>query len=86
MEDLLELLKDGRSRSIEMIADELNTTKEDVLRRMEFLEHTGMIRRLSNTGKCRSKEKCSSCGSNKKCVSCIPEDGFKNMGEIWEVI
>lgn len=92
MEELLSLLKDGHSRSVEMLAAELNTTTDDILRRMDFLEHAGLIRRVLNTGKGCSAAGCSSCsgcsGANgtAACSSCLPEGGFKHMGEMWEVV
>ena len=46
MEKLLSLLKDGRSRPVEMIASDLGTSVEDVRRKIEFLERSGIIRRL----------------------------------------
>jgi len=95
MQELLNLLKDGHSRSLEMLAEELHTTTEDIKRRIEFLEHSGLIRRLGNIkdGQSHSSSNCSNCKSNKKCGSkeqscsgCLPEDGFKNMGQKWEVL
>ena len=49
MEELLALLKDGRSRSVEMLAAELNTTFDDVCRKIEFLERTGIIKRVATS-------------------------------------
>lgn len=49
MEKLLQLLKDGRTRSTEMIAAELGTSTEDVLRKIEFLERSGIIRRVATS-------------------------------------
>ena len=96
MEELLALLRDGHSRSIEMLAAELNTSTDDIIRRIEFLESVGIIRRVlnikNNCSGCNPKT-CSSCpGCTAKkgkqssmCKSCLPEGGFKNMGEMWEV-
>ena len=82
----MNLLKDGRSRSIEMLASELHTTGDDVLRKIEFLERSGIIRRVVT-----SCSGCSSCpgnskGGKKNCPACMPKDGFKNMGIMWEVV
>ena len=91
MEELLLLLKDGKSRSVELLAAELSTTKEDVLRRLEFLEHAGKIHRVLNAHGCQNKG-CSACGASggkkgkKQCGGCLPQGGFKHMGEIWEVV
>ncbi|MCR5079890.1 MAG: Lrp/AsnC family transcriptional regulator [Treponema sp.] len=79
MEELLNLLRDGHSRSIEMLAAELNITVDDVKRRIEFLERAGVIRRVKNT------KSCSGCHGCKTHSGCIPENGFKNTGEMWLV-
>ena len=88
MEELLELLKDGKSRSIEMLAMELGTSVETVNRNIEFLERAGIIRRIDMSGAggntCGG---CNACGSEEKiCASCAPEGGFQNMGVMWEVL
>jgi hypothetical protein len=49
MEQLLNLLSDGRSRTIEMLAAELNTSFDDVCRKIEFLERTGIIKRVATS-------------------------------------
>ncbi|MCR4695919.1 MAG: DeoR family transcriptional regulator [Lachnospiraceae bacterium] len=87
MQKLIELLKDGRSRTIEMLAEELGESTENVQRDMDFLERMGVIRR---TGYAEAQgHDCSTCGGCKdgqKCKSCAPEGGFKNMGTMWEVL
>ena len=83
MNELLKLLEDGRSRTLEMLAEELHTSKEDILRRIEFLERAGIIRRV---GSCPSGHSCSTCPGCKTHAACLPEGGFKNMGEMWERI
>ena len=93
MEELLNLLRDGHSRSIEMLAAELNTTTDNINRRIEFLEHNGMIRRVLNIkndcshgcsgGHCPG---CKAHSGTSPCKGCIPDGGFKNMGEMWEVV
>ncbi len=40
---------DGRSRTIEMLADELNTSSDDILRKIDFLERSGLIRRVATS-------------------------------------
>jgi hypothetical protein len=85
MQELLDLLKDGKSRSIAMIAKELNKSVDQVERDLEFLEKNKVIRRIEFSA-CTS---CSSCspGDNKKtCPGCMPDGGFKNMGVMWEII
>ncbi|MBQ7371371.1 MAG: Lrp/AsnC family transcriptional regulator [Blautia sp.] len=89
MEQLIALLKDGHARTIELLAMELHTSREDVLRQLEYLENMGIIRRVSMTAAgCGS---CSGCGTHGKsdgpaCKGCMPENGFQNMGEMWEVV
>ena len=46
MEELIELLRDGKSRTVEMMAIALNTTVEKIRRDIEFLEHTGVIKKV----------------------------------------
>ena len=81
MEQLLNLLKDGHARSIEMLAIELGTSAEDVRRQLEYLEHMRIVRRtrLGVAG-------CTGCGGENGCKGCVPEQGFQNMGELWEVL
>ena len=85
MQELLELLKDGRSRSVKMIASELGKPVEIVERDIEFLEKTGVIRRIdfSVCGNCNG---CSSGEERKTCPGCMPDGGFKNMGSMWEIV
>lgn len=87
MEELLELLKDGHARTLEMLAAELNTDTNDIKRKIEYLENIGAIKRVSFSS-C-SAGKCSECAMHSgtaPCKGCLPEGGFKNMGELWEVI
>ncbi|MCR4648371.1 MAG: hypothetical protein K5776_04755 [Lachnospiraceae bacterium] len=87
MQRLLELLKDGKSRTKEMLSEELGITSEQLDRDMDYLERMGVIRR---TGYAEAQgHDCSTCGGcrdGQKCKSCAPEGGFKNMGLMWEVI
>jgi len=103
MEELLALLKDGHARSVELLAMELNTDVEDVKRKIEYLENTGIIRRVNLT--CSGCKSCTGCPSKSPsskvstadersagassappCKGCLPDGGFKNMGEMWEVV
>lgn len=59
MTELLDLLKDGRARSVEELALSLKTNVEDVRRRMEYLEHAGYLRRVGSCG-----HSCSGCSSH----------------------
>ena len=87
MEELLNLLTDGRSRTIEMLAGELDTTTDDILRKIDFLERSNIIRRVatSYSKKCAGCSHGGNCGSQ-ACAVCMPKGGFKNMGIMWEVI
>ena len=92
MQELLELLKDGKSRSITMLASELNMSEAQVQRDIEFLERTGVIRRIEFS-MCGSCSGCSGGSSDagadgkpRTCPGCTPEGGFKNMGIMWEII
>ncbi len=82
MDELLRLLKDGNTRTIEQLAAELHTSEADIRRQLEYLEHIGAIRRLTaqETG-------CGQCGgcSGGVCKGCMPKNAKQNMGEIWEV-
>lgn len=88
MERLLELLKDGHARTIELLALELDTDVEDVKRQIEYLENMGIIKRVNlQAAGCKGCSGCSQKGhpDTAVCKGCLPEGGFKNMGEMWEV-
>ena len=86
MEELVKLLKDGHARTIPMLADELKTNESDVLRQIEYLENIGVIRKvIGDHVFCNGCQGCST-GDKKACSSCMPEGGFKNMGQMWEVV
>ncbi len=89
MEQLLELLKDGHARTTKLLAIELHTSVEDVTRQMEYLENMGIIKRVVFSTK--SCSGCSGCSSGNSpeghtCKGCMPENGFNNMGQMWEVV
>ncbi len=89
MEELLELLKDGNARTVMLLAKELHTSVSDVERQLEYMENMGIIRRV-NFSACNSGH-CGNCpshdnGTGHTCKGCLPENGFRNMGEMWEVI
>ncbi len=87
MVELLELLRDGHARTIELLAAELNTDRDDIERKIEYLEQIGAIRRVSlltcDAGKC---SECAMHSGTAPCKGCLPDGGFKNMGEMWEVV
>ncbi len=85
----MELLKDGHARTTKLLALELHTSVEDVARQMEYLEKMGIIKKVVFSSKGCSG--CSGCSSGKNagehtCKGCIPQDGFQNMGQMWEVV
>ena len=90
MNELIELLKDGKSRTPEMLAMELGTSTDIVKRDIEFLERMGAIKRigfLSGSNTDSPCGNCTACGTGKKtCAGCMPEGGFKNMGVMWEIV
>lgn len=83
MQKLLELLKDGHSRTIEMLAAELHTSAADISRQLEYLEHIGKIRRIVTKPKACTG--CSGCEGGTGC-HCMPDGALDNMGEIWEIV
>ncbi len=90
MEKLIKLLSDGRSRTLEMLASELNTSVDIVKRDIDFLEQTGVIKRIDFSAAHGQNGSCAGCtgcsGKNKQCAGCMPEGGFSNMGVMWEVV
>ena len=94
MEELLALLKDGHARTKELLAMELDTSVEDIERKLEFLENAHVIKRVSFQIQTCDPNHCKTCSAHFKkgcaegttCKGCLPKDGFKNMGEMWEVI
>lgn len=81
---LLELLKDGRSRTVEMLAEELDTTADDIRRQLEYLERIGAVRKVAfPSGK--SCGSCSGCDGGGGCKGCMPDNAEANMDDIWEV-
>ncbi len=90
MEELIGLLKDGKSRTLEMLAMELDTSVERVERDIEFLERSGVIRRIRFSGAQNTTPPCNGCSGcgtgGKACAGCMPEGGFQHMGVMWEVV
>lgn len=85
MEQLLELLKDGNARTIDLLAIEMNTTVDDVYRQLEYLENMGIIKKvIFNVNGCNSCSDCLSEGGH-TCKGCLPDGGFNNMGQMWEI-
>ena len=90
MEELIGLLQDGKSRTLEMLASELNTSMENVKRDIDFLERAGLIKRIVFSGDKKGEHSCTGCTGcgtgGKACARCMPENGFQNMGVMWEVV
>ncbi|MCR5025111.1 MAG: hypothetical protein K6A90_12375 [Lachnospiraceae bacterium] len=91
MQKLLELLKDGNSRTVEMLSRDLNTTVEDVRCQMEYLEKIGAIRKIPFMTGDHPAGSCSGCkgcdgGNTAVCKGCIPKGEIYNMGNMWEVV
>ncbi len=91
MRELIELLKDGHARTTKLLAIELGTSEADVKRQIEYLTNIGVIKKVDMSCSCGGScgkegsggHSHNDCGS---CSSCLPEGGFKNMGEMYEVV
>lgn len=98
MRELIELLRDGHARTTKLLAIELKTSEEDVKRQIEYLTNIGVIKKVdmscgcggscggscgSGSGTCGAPSGKGTCNS---CSSCLPDGGFKNMGEMYEVV
>ena len=87
MDKLLNLLKDGHVRTIFQLSQELNTTVEDIERKLEYMENMGIIRKVQmNEPKCSGCSGCSSKEGSGSCPSCMPNASLINMGTMWEVV
>jgi len=76
MQELLDLLKDGNCRTLEQLAKELGTTRDDVERKLEYLGHIGKIREVpgiasgtgcGDHGGCHGNGGCSGCSGCSGC-------------------
>ena len=83
MEELLNLIKSGECLTIDCLADKLHTTKADILRQTEYLEHIGIIRQVNS-----SLSGCSggSCSCNSRCSSCVSHNVSVKTGIAWEIV
>ncbi len=86
MEELLELLKDGHARTLEILASELKTDTDDIKRKLEYLENIGVIRKISLLSCGAACPECAMRSGTAPCKGCVPDGGFKNMGEMWEIV
>jgi len=71
LDRLLELLREGGTRPIRSLADELDTTPELVRAMLEDLERMGYLRRLG--AECQAR--CSTCRLSGACVAGHPSAG-----------
>ena len=72
MKELLDLMRDGRTWSLEDLAQRLNTSPEQIKRQMEFLEQMGYLRRVGGCG-----HDCKGCSAH--CGA-----GLAGMPVFWE--
>lgn len=75
MEEILDLMKEGKAWSVEALARQLHTTPEDIRRKMEYLEQMGYLKKTEACG-----HHCSGCTSH--CSDGISDE---NMPVFWEV-
>lgn len=76
MVKLLELMADGQARSVEELANQMNTGVEDIYRQIEFLERAGYLKRVNTCG-----QNCRGCTAN-----CCGTERFSGMPVFWEVL
>ncbi len=70
-----------------MLAAEMSVSTDQVKRDLEYLERMGVIRKTGyNQANGHDCSTCGGCTDGQKCKSCAPEGGFKNMGNMWEVL
>jgi len=102
MNNLIELLSDGYAHSTAQLADELGTSVSDVERTLEYMENMGILKKTVlgsvSCGSCKNGGSNSNCGNrnckgcevssggSQTCRGCMPENGFQNMGVIWEIV
>lgn len=75
MEELLNLLRDGNSHNVQEIADILHEDTESIMRKLDYLERQGYIKKVPLGGDC-----------NHHCVGCHGCDNIKPSLIMWEVV
>lgn len=75
LEELLHLLQDGNSHNVQELADLLHEDTDDIIRKLEYLEQQGYIKKVSLTGNC-----------NHHCIGCHGCDQVNPRLTMWEVI
>ncbi len=81
MQKLLELLTDGNSRTLEMLAKELGTSRDDVERRLEYLEHIGKIREVPGIGSGNDCGEHAGCAGSNGCGGCSGCNGCNGCSD-----
>lgn len=76
MTTLLARLKGGNARSVELLAEELNTSPDDIKRQMEYLERMGYLRKVIACG-----QDCTGCAGN-----CGSAGSLSGAPVFWEII
>lgn len=71
---LLELLQEGNTYSVQGLAELMNEDSENILRKLEYLEKQGYIRKVTLTGSC-----------NHHCIGCHGCDSVSSNMIMWEV-
>lgn len=75
LEELLRLLQDGNTHNVLELSEILGDDADGILRKLDFLEKQGYIRKVSLTGNC-----------NHHCIGCHGCDQVAPNLLMWEVI
>lgn len=54
LEELLNLLRDGNSHNIQELADTLREDTDSIMRKLDFLERQGYVKKIPLGGNCNS--------------------------------
>ena len=73
--ELLHLLQDGNSHNVQELADLLHEDTDSIVRKLEYLEQQGYIRKVPLAGNC-----------NHHCIGCHGCDHVSPHLTMWEVI
>lgn len=72
---LLHLLQDGNSHSVQELADLLHEDTDSIIRKLEYLEQQGYIKKVSLAGNC-----------SHHCIGCHGCDQVNPRLTMWEVV
>ncbi len=75
LSEILNLIKNGKSCTIQQLAEHLEASPEEVQRSIEYLEYLGYIQKISVESGC-----CNSC---KNCHGC--DKRLTQMPVIWKI-